>query len=92
MLFFIVYLLAHLAFDPPASFRSWRGWVASPGVSLAMGAFFFALLAHVAVGVRDVIMDYVRPVAARLPALALLAAGLIATAAWLTGILLRSRG
>jgi succinate dehydrogenase / fumarate reductase membrane anchor subunit len=92
MLFFIVYLLAHFTFDPPESFRSWRGWVASPVVSLAMGAFFCALLAHAWVGVRDVIMDYVRPVAARLPALALLAVGLIAIAAWFMQILLRSRG
>jgi succinate dehydrogenase / fumarate reductase membrane anchor subunit len=92
MLLFIVYLLAHLAFDPPTSFLSWRGWVARPGVNLAMGAFFCALLAHAWVGLRDVIMDYVRPVAARLPAVALLAVGLLATAGWLTQILLRSRG
>ena len=90
MLFFIVYLLAHFGFDRPDSFRSWRGWIASPGVSLATGAFFFALLAHAWVGVRDVIMDYVRPVAARAPALAVLAAGLIAIAAWVAEILLGS--
>jgi succinate dehydrogenase / fumarate reductase membrane anchor subunit len=92
MLLFIAYLLAHFAFDPPDSFRSWRGWIASPGVSLATSAFFCALLAHAWVGVRDVIMDYVRPVAARAPALAVLAVSLIAIAAWVTQILLRSRG
>jgi succinate dehydrogenase / fumarate reductase, membrane anchor subunit len=92
MLFFIAYLLAHFAFDPPDSFRSWRGWIASPGVSLATGAFFCALLAHAWVGVRDVILDYVRPVPARVPALAVLAVCLIAIAAWFTQILLRSRG
>jgi len=92
MLFFIAYLLAHFAFDPPDSFRSWRAWIASPGVSLATSAFFCALLAHAWVGVRDVIMDYVRPVAARVPALSVLAVSLIAIAAWVTQILLRSRG
>ena len=92
MLFFIVYLLAHFAFDPSDSFRSWRGWIANPGVSLATGAFFCALLAHAWVGVRDVIMDYVRPVAARVPALAVLAMSLIAIAAWVMQILLHSRG
>jgi succinate dehydrogenase / fumarate reductase, membrane anchor subunit len=92
MLFFIAYLLTHFAFDPPDSFHSWRGWIAGPGVSLATGAFFCALLAHAGVGVRDVIMDYVRPVAARAPALAVLAASLIAIAAWIAQILLRSRG
>ena len=92
MLFFIVYLLAHFGFDPPDSFGSWRGWVASPGVSLATGAFFCALLAHVWVGVRDVILDYVRPMAARPAALAALAASLFVIAAWLARILLRSQG
>ncbi len=91
MLLFVVYLLAHFALDRPDSFASWRGWVASPGVSLATGAFFCALLAHAWVGVRDVILDYVRPVAARAPALAGLAAGLIAIAAWVAHILLRIR-
>ena len=92
MLFFIAYLLAHFGFDPPRSFDSWRGWVASPGVSLAMGAFFCALLAHAWVGVRDVILDYVRPAAARPAALAALAACLVAVAAWVARILLRIHG
>ena len=91
MLLFIVYLLAHFALDPPDSFLSWRGWIASPGVSLATGAFFVALLAHAWVGVRDVIMDYVRPIPARAPALAVLAAALIAIAGWVAVILLRLR-
>ena len=91
MLLFIVYLLAHFALDPPDSFRSWRGWLASPGVSLATGAFFCALLAHAWVGVRDVILDYVRPTAARAPALAVLAAALVAIAGWVAVILLRLR-
>ena len=92
MLFFIVYLLAHFRFDPPDSFRTWQEWIASPEVSLAIGAFFIALLAHAWVGIRDVIMDYVRPAAARPVALALLALGLIAMAAPLARILLRVHG
>jgi succinate dehydrogenase / fumarate reductase membrane anchor subunit len=92
MLFFIVYLLGHFGFDPPDSFDSWRGWIAMPGVSLAMGAFFCALLAHAWVGVRDVILDYVRPMAARPPALAALAVTLFVVGAWLAQILLRARG
>lgn len=89
MLLFVVYLLAHFALDRPVSFDSWRGWIGSPGVSAATGVFFCALLAHAWVGVRDVIIDYVRPVAARAPALLVLAACLIALAAWVARILLR---
>jgi succinate dehydrogenase / fumarate reductase membrane anchor subunit len=89
MLFFLVYLLAHFRFDPPDSFRAWQGWIARPGVSFAIGAFFVALLAHAWVGIRDVILDYVRPAAAQPVALAVLAVGLIAMAASLGRILVR---
>jgi succinate dehydrogenase / fumarate reductase membrane anchor subunit len=92
MLFFIVYLLVHFGFDPPDSFDSWSGWIASPGVRLATGAFFCALLAHAWVGVRDVILDYVRPAAARPLALAGLAVGWVFIAAWVARILLRGHG
>lgn len=91
MLFFIAYLIAHFSFDAPDSFGSWRAWISSPGVSLATGAFFCALLAHVWVGVRDVILDYVRPTTARPPALAALAACLLVMAAWVARILLRNQ-
>jgi succinate dehydrogenase / fumarate reductase membrane anchor subunit len=92
MLFFIVFMLAHFCFDPPQSFSSWRGWIARPDVSLAAGAFSIALLAHAWVGGRDVIIDYVRPVAARGPALVVLAASLLAIAAWVARTLLLARG
>jgi hypothetical protein len=43
------------------------------------------------VGVH-VILDYVRPVAARGPALVVLATGLLAVAAWIARILLLAQG
>jgi len=46
MLFFILYLLAHLIADPPASYLAWRGWILSPVVSLVAFVFFSALLTH----------------------------------------------
>ena len=92
MLFFILYFLAHFGLDPPDSFGAWRAWIALPGMSLALAVFFAALLAHVWVGVRDVIMDYVRPMAARPVALAVLGLGLVAMGAFLARILLRMHG
>ena len=92
MLCFIVYFVAHFRFDPPDSFQAWHGWIAMPGVSLAMGGFFVALIAHAWVGVRDVLLDYVRPPAARPVALAVLALVLAALAASLARTLLRVHG
>ncbi len=88
MLLFIVFLLFHFVLDPPHSYLIWRGWMRSPGVSIATLVFFIALLLHAWVGVRDVIMDYVHPLALRVSTLALLGFSLMAIAAWVVRILL----
>jgi succinate dehydrogenase / fumarate reductase membrane anchor subunit len=91
MLLFIAYLLAHFVVDPPRSYLAWRGWVTGDGVSIAAGVFFAALLLHAWIGLRDVTLDYVHPVAVRLLVLAVVGGGLLALAAWVVRILLLSR-
>ncbi len=88
MLLFILFLLFNFFLDPPHSYLIWHGWMRNPGVSVATLVFFAALLLHAWVGVRDVIMDYVHPLALRVSALVLLGFGLMAIAAWLVRILL----
>lgn len=92
MLFFILFLLFHFLLDPPHSYLAWDGWMRGPGVSIATFVFFAALLSHAWVGVRDVLMDYVQPLALRASALALLGFSLMAIAAWVTRILLAGHG
>lgn len=92
MLLFILFLLFHFLLDPPHSYLAWHGWMMSPGVSIATFVFFAALLLHAWVGVRDVLMDYVHPLALRVSALALLGVGLMAIAVWVMRILLMGRG
>ncbi len=92
MLFFILFLLFHFLLDPPDSYLAWHGWIRNPGVSVATLVFFAALLLHAWVGIRDVVMDYVRPLALRVSALALLGFSLMAIAAWVVRILLMGRG
>jgi succinate dehydrogenase / fumarate reductase membrane anchor subunit len=83
LLGFLVFLLATVATnDAPWSHASWSAWVTSPGVSTGILLFFAALLLHVWVGVRDVILDYVHPLALRIGALGCLAVGELAIAAW----------
>jgi succinate dehydrogenase / fumarate reductase membrane anchor subunit len=90
MLGFIVFVLVRWLLEPPRSYQAWHGWVASPGTAMALALFFVALLAHAWVGLRDVMLDYVPSSAARAAALALLAAALLAVAAWVAAILLRA--
>lgn len=87
MLFFIIFLLTHFVLDPPKSYPAWRDWMLSPGVNISASVFFAALLAHTWVGIRDVIMDYVHPIAVRVIALALLGLGLTGVGAWVIRIL-----
>jgi len=63
---FVLWLAGHLFFEPPTDYWQWYNWVAQPLVKSAFLLFFMALLVHVWVGMRDVFMDYVRPVWARL--------------------------
>lgn len=92
MLFFIVFLLVHFLFDPPKSYLAWREWMLKPGVSISAFVFYTALLMHAWVGVRDVILDYVKPLAVRVLLLALLGFCLIGLGAWVTRILWIERG
>lgn len=92
MLLFTLFLLFHFVLDPPQSYLAWHGWVRNPGVSIATFVFFAALFLHTWVGVRDVVMDYVRPLALRISALALLGFSLMAMAAWVMRILLMGHG
>jgi len=92
MLVFIVFLLLHFLFDRPQSYLAWRDWVLSPAVSTAAIVFFAALIAHAWVGLRDVVLDYIHPIAARVVVLALLGFGLMALGVWVIRIVLLNRG
>lgn len=79
---FLLYFLLHVALLPPASQAEWRAWLLAPGMRLAMVLFFVAVALHAWVGVRDVILDYIKPLALRLGALLLLALWLAASSGW----------
>lgn len=87
MLLFIVFLLIHFLVDPPTSYPAWHGWVLGRGVSVAASIFWLALLTHAWVGVRDVVMDYVHPIAVRVLVLAVVSLGLMGISAWAIRIL-----
>lgn len=91
MLLYIVFLLTHFLLDRPTSYLAWRAWIERPMVGISSFAFSAALLAHMWVGLRDVILDYVKPVAVRVVALALLGFCLIGIGAWVIRILAPGR-
>lgn len=89
MLLFFVFALGAFSLYPPHSYLEWKTWASSPGVSIAIFAFFAALLSHMWVGLRDVLLDYAKPAGLRHLLLGLVAAGLLGTAVWVVVILVR---
>ena len=77
-----------LTFAPP-SLAQWRAWAAQPFGAALVALLAAALLLHAWVGVRDVLLDYVHPLALRLALLAFVAVGLALLGLW-TGVILVS--
>ena len=86
---FVLCLLVFFGLHPLHSYAEWKSWVARPAITLALGLFFAALLAHMWVGLRDVLLDYSRPVRLRPYWLMALAAALGGLALWAGAIVLR---
>lgn len=89
MLLFIVFALAAFSLYPRHSDVAWRSWASSPGVAFAVLAFCAALLLHMWVGLRDVLLDYAKPAGLRCALLGGVAVGLSGLAVWVVLILAR---
>jgi len=84
---FILFALARAWQAPLVTHAEWKDWVADPFVNLSIGLFVLALLLHAWVGIRDVIMDYVRHTGLRVSLLALVALTLAGSGLWLLRVL-----
>ena len=79
---FLIFVFLYLLFYPLHSYIAWRDWVAHPVVNISIGLFFIALLLHAWIGMRDVVLDYVKPFVLRLLVLIGVAMTLIAMGVW----------
>ncbi len=79
MALFTLVLLAQVIFSRgPLGYDTWAGIFAGQGMKVLSFVVFLSLGWHAWVGVRDILMDYVKPVAARLTLQ-------VATIVWLVG-------
>lgn len=76
------YMLLRLALAPPTEHAVLLTWMASGPVALGGLVFIGLLLAHTWVGLRDVLIDYVKPPALRLGLLTLVALLLLGCGLW----------
>ncbi len=79
---FFIYVILWFVLGGPESYQEWRDWIGAPGMNIAAGLFFLALVTHSWVGIRDVIIDYVPPIGLRITLLVLLAVGLMGCLLW----------
>ena len=67
---------------PDASFENWRGLFSAGFMKFATFLFFMSLFYHAWIGVRDIWMDYVKPVGLRLALQVFTIVWLVGCAGW----------
>ena len=87
LLAFAVAGALRLVLGAPATLAQWQDWAAQPLAAATVALLAAALFAHAWVGIRDVALDYIHPLALRLSVLAAAAAGLLLLAGWTALIL-----
>jgi len=87
LLAFLAGLALRLATGPSPTLVQWQAWSAQPQAAALLILVALTLIAHAWVGVRDVVLDYVRPAGWRPAVLAVAAAGLAWLAARTTYVL-----
>lgn len=79
---FTLVLILHFLFNPPADHAAWRDWVTQPWVSVGLFLYIGSLLLHAWVGIRDVLIDYVHPIAIRVTLLSLFGFMFLGSGLW----------
>lgn len=78
----LIYFALCLLLADTLSASAWFAWVAIPYNNIALGLFLLAMLWHAWIGVRDVVLDYLPNVMARILALSLMGLVLLGSALW----------
>jgi succinate dehydrogenase / fumarate reductase, membrane anchor subunit len=89
MAIYTVLLLAQVIFGGPLGYDRWAGIFSAQWMKVATLVIFVALGWHAWVGVRDIWMDYVKPVAVRLTLQVLTIVWLIGCMGWAIQVLWR---
>ena len=84
---YTVFMLALALWCPPADWAAWKALFSGSFTRPATMLFCLALLYHAWVGVRDIIMDYVKPAGLRLALQALVGTALLFDLVWSVSIL-----
>lgn len=84
---YLVVALFVIGAGPRLDYMRWHSLLSQPAVAIATLLFFFFILIHAWVGIRDVLLDYVHLQALRFSILMALALGLLTMGIWVSMIL-----
>ncbi len=84
---YLVVALIVIGAGPRLDYMRWHDLLSQPVVAIATLLFFFFILIHAWVGIRDVLLDYVHLQALRFSILMVLALGLLTMGIWVSMIL-----
>ncbi len=88
---FSLYLVLVLLLAAPGDYTTWRTWLGGPVVSVALLLYVVSVMMHAWIGVRDVLIDYVHPIAIRATLLGVVALSLVAMGLWAAQALILAR-
>lgn len=87
MALYLLLLAGFLLTHQPLHYADWRDFFSCGLVRLASVLFLLSVFLHAWVGMRDIFMDYVKPLAIRLPLEVLTLLALVAYTVWSVQIL-----
>jgi len=87
MAVYTLLILAILLISPPRHYLAWKTLFANQAMKLATFLFLVSIFAHAWVGMRDILMDYIKPTGWRLALQATVVLALVAYAGWALQIL-----
>lgn len=87
MLFYLIAFTVVIFRIPTIEFTAWRNLFVSPSANIATGLFFFSILFHAWVGMRDILIDYVHVASIRYVLWILITLALIAMGLWASMVL-----
>lgn len=88
-LFTLIVVVQLVLFKGPIGYDRWAGMFSAQWMKILTFTVIVALLYHVWVGMRDIWMDYVKPIAARLSLQVFSIVWLVACAGWAIQVLWR---
>lgn len=85
---FVVWLGLRFCLMPAPDYPAWKAWFGQGGVRLAFALAFLNVSLHAWVGVRSVLLDYLKPFAMRLATQMVIAFLLVVQLYWAAQIML----